>query len=137
MYTLVRMQNKPCWNSKLMGIHLAHNIRILKIKLKKKILRPDFAPLNLLFFQCPFTVSGRGVPLIMPHPFLSGSKQLRSTAFCWCIVCFCNSNGSFRILKKTWDFFSKWYYFHNLLKEISFKKNISSSFFSIFWQNRC
>jgi hypothetical protein len=74
MYTLVRMQNKPCWNSKLMGIHLAHKIRILKIKFKKKKkLRPDFAPLNLLFFQRPFVVSGRGAPLIMPHPFLSVS----------------------------------------------------------------
>ena len=62
VWQLERMQNKPCWNSKLMGIHLAHNIRILKIKLKKKKLRPDFAPLNLLFFQCPFTISGRGAP---------------------------------------------------------------------------
>ena len=35
-----------------MGMHLAHNIRILKIKSKKKILRPDLAPLNLLFYQC-------------------------------------------------------------------------------------
>ena len=31
---------------------LAHNIRILKIKSKKFFLRPDLAPLNLLFFQC-------------------------------------------------------------------------------------
>ena len=37
--------------------------------------------------------------------------------------------GSFRILKKAWDFFSKWYYFHNLLNEISFQINISSIFF--------
>ena len=29
------MQNKPCWNSKSMGMHLAHNIRISKIKSKK------------------------------------------------------------------------------------------------------
>jgi hypothetical protein len=51
-----------------MGIHLAHNIRILKKKLKKKILRPDLAPLNLLFFQCLFAASGRGALLIMPRP---------------------------------------------------------------------
>ena len=36
----------------------------------------------------------------MPRPCLSGSK-LRSGAFCWCIVCFCTTNGTFRILKKT------------------------------------
>ena len=35
-----------------MGMHLGHNIRILKIKSKKFFLRPDLAPLNLLFFQC-------------------------------------------------------------------------------------
>ena len=29
------MQNKPCWISKLLGINLAHNKRILKIALKK------------------------------------------------------------------------------------------------------
>ena len=28
-------------------------------------------------------------------------------AFCWCILCFCNSNGSFRILKKAGKIF--WY----------------------------
>jgi hypothetical protein len=71
---IVRTQNKPCWNSKAMGIHLAHNIRILKIKFKKKNLRPDLAPLNLLFFQCPFAASGRGAPQILPRPFPSGSK---------------------------------------------------------------
>ena len=35
VWQLVRMENKPCWNSKSMGMHLAHNIRILKIKSKK------------------------------------------------------------------------------------------------------
>ena len=29
------MRNKPCWNSKAMGIHLAHNIRIRLVQLKK------------------------------------------------------------------------------------------------------
>ena len=51
VWQLVRMENKPCWNSKAMGMHLAHNIRIIKNKLKKKILRPDLAPSNLLFFN--------------------------------------------------------------------------------------
>ena len=47
------MQNKPCWNSKSMGMHFAHAIRILKIKSKNFFLRPDLAPSNLLFlFQC-------------------------------------------------------------------------------------
>ena len=36
VWQLVRMQNKHCRNLKAMGIHLPHNIRILKIKLKKK-----------------------------------------------------------------------------------------------------
>ena len=31
-------------------------------------MRPDLAPLNLLFFQCPFAASGRGALLIMPRP---------------------------------------------------------------------
>ena len=57
-----------------MGIHLAHNIRLLKIELKKKNLGPDLALLNLLFFQCPFAASGRGALLIMPRPFPSSSK---------------------------------------------------------------
>ena len=76
-----------------------------------------------------FAASGRDTLLIMPRPCLSGSKKLRSRAFCWCIIFYCTSNSSFRILKKTWDFFSKWYYFHNLLKVISFQKNIFSRFF--------
>ena len=38
-----------------MGMHLAHNIRILKIKSKKKILRPDLAP--------SFAASGHGTLL--------------------------------------------------------------------------
>ena len=48
----MRSENKPCCNSKSMGIHLAHNIRIRLAQLRKKKLRPDLAPLNLLFFQC-------------------------------------------------------------------------------------
>ena len=50
VWQLVRMENKPFRNSKSMGMHLAHNIRILKIKLKNFFLRPDLAPSNLLFF---------------------------------------------------------------------------------------
>ena len=71
------MQNKPCWNSKAMGMHLANNIRILKTKSKKrkkkkkKKMRPDsvkLAPLNLLFFSMSFAPSGRGTLLTMPLP---------------------------------------------------------------------
>jgi hypothetical protein len=52
-----------------MGIHLAHNIRIRLAQFKKQtILRPDLAPLNLLFFQSLFAASGRGALLIMPRP---------------------------------------------------------------------
>ena len=28
VWQLVRIQNKLCWNSKSMGMHLAHNIRV-------------------------------------------------------------------------------------------------------------
>ena len=92
-------------------------------------MRPDLAPLNLLFFSMSFSASKRGTLLTMPHPFLFQKAEIPSFLL---IVCFCTSNGSVRILKKTWDFFSKWYYFHNLLKVISFQKNISSSFFQYF-----
>ena len=44
-----------------------------------------------------FAASGRGALLMMPRP-LSGC-QIRSRAFCWSIVCFCSSDGSFRKLK--------------------------------------
>ena len=37
----MRLQDKPCCNSKSKGIHLAHNIRIRLAQLKKKNLRPD------------------------------------------------------------------------------------------------
>ena len=50
VWQLVRMKNKPCWNSKAMGMHLAHTISIIKNKLKKFFLRPDLALSNLLFF---------------------------------------------------------------------------------------
>ena len=51
-----------------MGINLAHKIRIRLAQLKKKFLRPDLAPLNLLFFQSLFAASGRGAIMIMPRP---------------------------------------------------------------------
>ena len=91
------MENKPCWNSKSMGMHLAHNIRILKIKSKKNFFASWLSSVKFTFFSMSFG--------------------------------FCTSNGSVRILKKAWEFFSKWYNFHNLLQVISFQKNISSSFF--------
>ena len=39
--------------------------------------------------------------------FQGAKLKLRSRAVCWCIVCFCTSNGSFRILKKAGGKFSK------------------------------
>ena len=46
--------NKPCWNSKLMGIHLAHNIRILKIKLKKIFFASWLCSVKFAFFSMSF-----------------------------------------------------------------------------------
>jgi hypothetical protein len=41
-------------------------------------------------------------------PTFRGAKlKLRSRAFCWHTVCFCTSNGSFRILKKAGGNFLK------------------------------
>ena len=102
-----------------MGIHLVHNIRIRLARLKKN-LRPDLAPLNLLFFQCLLRQVGVA-------PFWPCHALVLLAPNSW--DSFCTSNSSVRILKKTWNFFSKWYNFHNLLKVISFQKNISSSFF--------
>ena len=60
---------------------------------------------------------------------LSVSKKLRSRAFCWCIVCFCTSNGSIRILKKArGNIFLKWYYLEEIVKIVSFWKKFSSLF---------
>ena len=61
-----------------MGIHLAHNIRILKIKLKRKILRPDLAPLNLLFFSMSLAARGRGTLLTMPRPLAAKNIEKKS-----------------------------------------------------------
>ena len=66
-----------------------------------------------------FVAGGRGTVLIMPCP-LSGC--LRSRAFCWCIICSCNSNGSFRKLEKSRGFF-----FWNFI----IFKNFPPTFFNI------
>ena len=62
----------------------------------------------------------------MPSDF-PAPKSWVSTLFVE--VSYVSCNGSLRILKKAWEFFSRWYHFHNFLKIISFQKNISSSFF--------
>ena len=49
--------------------------------------------------------SGHGALLIMPRPLLGCLIKLRSRAFGWCIICFCTSNGSFRVLKRARVFF--------------------------------
>ena len=66
-----------------------------------------------------FAAGGRGTVLIMPCPLLG---CLRSRAFCWCIICFCNSNGSFRKLEKSRGFF-----FWNFI----IFKNFPPTFFNI------
>ena len=48
-----------------------------------------------------------------PSNFLSTK---RSRAFCWCVVCFCTSYGSFRILKMAGGNFLKYDYFRNFSK---------------------
>ena len=58
---------------------------------KSKTLRADLC----------FLRRGGVTPSWWCHAHFQGVKlKLRSRAFCWCIVCFCTSNGSFRILKK-------------------------------------
>ena len=44
-----KLVKKPCCNSKAMGIHFAHNIRIRLALLKDIFLRPDFVSLNYFF----------------------------------------------------------------------------------------
>ena len=64
------------------------------------------------------------------HAHFQGAKlKPRSRAFCWCIVCFCISNGSFRKLEKTKGvFFFKFHHFYEIAEIIFFQK-FSSSFF--------
>ena len=58
-----------------------------------------------------FEARGHDALLIMPC-----HQKLSIRTFFWGIVCFCTSNGSFRILKKARENFSKIDYFHNFLK---------------------
>ena len=62
---------------------------------------------------------------------LSVSKKLRSRAFCWCIVCFCTSNGSFIILKKAEEFFFEIRLFPQFLKMTKIQNIFSPAFFNI------
>ena len=112
-----------------MGMHLAHNIRMLKIKSKKIFFASWLSSVKFTFFSMSFAARGRGILLTMPRPCPSSSKLLRSQAYCWCIICFCTSNGSVRILKKArGNIFLKWYYFEEIVKIVSFWKKISSLF---------
>ena len=74
----MKMQDKPCCNSKAMGLHLAQNMRIRLARIKKK-LHPDLALLNLLFFSISFC--GKWVWSLlknaMPSVFLA-SKSWKS-----------------------------------------------------------
>ena len=73
-WQLVKTQDNFSCNSKSMGIHFAHNTYKKKIGKIKKI-RPDFAPLNLLFFRCLLATSGRGALLIMPSPLNFAARK--------------------------------------------------------------
>ena len=56
---------------------------------------------------------------------------LTSRAFCWCIVCFCTINGSFRKLEKARGFlFLKFHNFYEIA-EIIFFENFPPAFFNI------
>ena len=98
-------------------------------------LRPDLAPLNLLFFQCIFVASGCEALLIIPRPQIT--FQLKKADLSVEVsVFFCTSNASFRILKNAWEVFSKQYYFHNSLKIILFQKIFPPAFCNIL-TDRC
>ena len=88
-------------------------------------MHPDFAPLNLLFFQCLFAASGRGALLIMPPPQTFQPKKLTIRPFCWGIICFWTSNNSFRI------FFSIILFSQFQQNNIISKKIFSPAFFNI------
>ena len=123
------MQNKPCWNSKSMGMHLAHNIRILKIKSKKKNFASWLSSVKFTFFSMSFLQQVGVEPSWYYHALrLSICKKLSIRAFCWGIIFFCASNGSVRILKKARDFFFQMMPCIFLIT-VSFERNIFSSLF--------
>ena len=63
--------------------------------------------------------------------FQGAKLKLRSRAVCWCIVCFCTSNGSFRKLEKAREFFFfKFHHFYEIA-EIIFFENFPPAFFNI------
>ena len=66
------------------------------------------------------------------HAHFQGAKlKLASRAFCWCIVCFCSINGSFRKLEKARGFlFLKFHNFYEI-PEIIFFENFPPAFFNI------
>ena len=94
------MKNKPCWNSKSMGMNLAHNIRILRIKSKKKFFASWLSSVKFTFFFNVFCGKWVWHPPDHATPLFFCLQIARSQAFCLCIVCFCTSNHSLRILKK-------------------------------------
>ena len=74
-----------------------------------------------------FAARGHDDLLIMLRPQTFRLQKARS--FFWAIVCFCTTNGSFRILKKAGGSFSKSNYFRNFLKVSKFTKKESFSLF--------
>ena len=65
-WQLVKTQDNFSCNSKSMGIHLAHNIRIKLPQMKKKN-ASWLSSIQFTFFKCLFAASESGALLTMPH----------------------------------------------------------------------
>ena len=78
---------------------------------KKHILLIFYGRVEGFWLFAFYDISRR--PLLSYSHFQGVKLKLRSRAFCWGIVCFCTSNGSFTILKKAREFF--FCKFHNCL----------------------
>ena len=125
-------QTRPFWTSQwLLKVQNEISRFVIGVSRRESPFRTIFTPRGPMLFA----LRGRGAFLIMPRPWgFSGTKWLRSWAFCWCIVCFCTTNGSFRILKKAGD---KIFLIFVILRNCG-NNLISKNFlqpFSIFWKN--
>ena len=96
-----------------MGMHLAHNVRILKIKLNFFFFASWLSSVDF-FFQC-LLQQGGVAPSWTCHALFPQAPNS------W--------DGSVRILKKArGNIFLKWYYLEEIVKIISFWKKFSSVF---------
>ena len=122
------MQNKPCWNSKSMGMHLAHNIRILKIKSKKIFIASWLSSVKFTFiFQCLLRQGGVAPywpchTLVPQAPNSWGPKLSADVSFV---------SVKATVLSEYWKkveeiFFLKWYCLEEIVKIVLFWKKFSS-----------